>query len=59
MPEYGLINAKPPGATNTERLHIDFLLPDAPGRYKSESTSELYHFQSVLTRGVFFIPKRR
>jgi hypothetical protein len=31
-------------------------LPDAPGRYKSESTSELYHSQDVLARGVFLIP---
>nr|DAY71874.1 MAG TPA: hypothetical protein [Caudoviricetes sp.] len=37
---------KPPGATNTERLYIDFLLPDCSERYKSD----LEHLNYIISR---------
>lgn len=40
-------------AANRNGFHIDFLFPDALGRY-SLNSSKLYHPQSVLTRRNFY-----
>ena len=45
---------KPPGVTSTERIFIDFLLPDAPERYNQPEQLNYIIFQASR-QGVYFL----